>query len=76
MNTKSLISVTENNHVKGNKNGIIEIVEFVDFQCPYCMNASYIVNHLKQPLIRTNFGKCMISYFITRRRLMSIRFIT
>jgi len=46
MNTKSLISVTENNHVKGNKNGIIEILEFVDFQCPYCMNASYIVNHL------------------------------
>lgn len=38
--------VHENDHIKGNPNGVIELVEYGDYQCPYCGAAYPILEKL------------------------------
>lgn len=40
------ISIDRKDHIKGNKNAQLEIVEFGDYQCPYCAAAHPIVHDI------------------------------
>jgi protein-disulfide isomerase len=43
---------SERDHIQGNKNALIELVEYGDYQCPYCGKAYPIIKTLQQ-----RFGK-------------------
>jgi protein-disulfide isomerase len=42
--------VTADDHIQGNVNAVIEIVEYGDYQCPYCGRAYPIVKKLQEQL--------------------------
>jgi len=46
------MSSTTNNqeHVWGNPNGPIELIEYADYQCPYCRQAYYMLKEVKKQL--------------------------
>ena len=46
----SLEKVTSADHVQGTPNAVITLVEYADFQCPYCREAFYIVRDLQEKL--------------------------
>lgn len=46
------VPVTTEDHIQGKDNASITLVEYGDYQCPYCQKAYPIVKHLQ-----THFGK-------------------
>jgi protein-disulfide isomerase len=44
------ISINSNDHITGNPDAIIELVEYGDYECPYCGRAYPIVKDIKQKL--------------------------
>ena len=44
------LNVTSKDHVKGLANAPIEIIEYADYQCPYCKKAYYILKELPAEL--------------------------
>src|SRR4029079_14678074 len=44
------ISINSNDHILGNPNATIELVEYGDYECPYCGRAYPIVKDIKQKL--------------------------
>jgi protein-disulfide isomerase len=44
------ISVNSNDHLFGNPNATLELVEYGDYECPYCGRAYPIVNDIKKLL--------------------------
>ncbi len=44
--------VSENDHIDGKKDASIELVEYGDYQCPYCGEAYPIVKHIQEQLGR------------------------
>ncbi|WP_431241716.1 DsbA family protein [Flavobacterium sp. P21] len=44
----SLISpIGKRDHIQGNENALIELVEYGDYQCPYCRQAYHIIKKLQ-----------------------------
>lgn len=46
------ISVTEEDHIQGDKNALITLVEYGDYECPYCGAAYPIIKRIQK-----HFGK-------------------
>jgi protein-disulfide isomerase len=42
--------VTEKDHIDGNLNAIIELLEYGDYQCPHCGKAYFIVKQMQEKL--------------------------
>lgn len=48
---KQLIpAVNSNDHIYGNENTLIELVEYGDYQCPYCGRAYRVIKNLQREL--------------------------
>lgn len=47
---KMSLVLTSYDHVQGKKDAIVEIIEYVDYQCPYCKQAYYILREVKRQL--------------------------
>ncbi|MTH17739.1 DsbA family protein [Flavobacterium sp. LC2016-01] len=44
----SLISpIGKRDHIQGNENALIELVEYGDYQCPYCRQAYHVIKKLQ-----------------------------
>lgn len=41
-------SVSDQDHIQGSENAIIELIEYGDYQCPYCGEFYYVVKALQQ----------------------------
>ena len=48
--TDMYLEVNKNDHIQGSVNAPIELIEYADFQCPYCGRAYYIVKKLQKKL--------------------------
>src|ERR1700754_983339 len=48
--TQLILAVNSNDHVAGNPSAPIELVEYGDYECPYCGRAYPIVKNIKQQL--------------------------
>ena len=48
--TKLFVPVSINDHVQGNSNSSLELVEYGDYECPYCGKAHPIVKSIQQKL--------------------------
>lgn len=46
--TDMYLEVNKNDHVQGSVNAPIEIIEYADFQCPYCGKAYHIVKEIQK----------------------------
>ncbi|MDL2322658.1 DsbA family protein [Bacteroidales bacterium OttesenSCG-928-A17] len=46
----SFIKITPSDHIQGNAEAPIELVEYGDYQCSYCGQAYYIVKNLQRKL--------------------------
>jgi protein-disulfide isomerase len=44
------LSINSNDHIQGNPNATLELVEYGDYECPYCGRAYPIVKNIKQKL--------------------------
>lgn len=44
------IQVNKTDHVQGNENAKIELIEYGDYQCPYCRKAHYIIKEIQKEL--------------------------
>ena len=50
----NLEKITSTDHVQGTSDAVITLVEYADYQCPYCRDAFYIVKELQKKL-----GNCL-----------------
>jgi protein-disulfide isomerase len=48
--SKLKIAVSSNDHIQGNKDAAIELVEYGDYQCPHCGHAYPIVKNIQKKL--------------------------
>lgn len=46
--TDMYLEVNKNDHVQGPVNAPIELIEYADFQCPYCGRAYHIVKEIQK----------------------------
>lgn len=44
------ISLNDSDHIQGPINALIELVEYGDYECPYCSKAYYIVKQIQKEL--------------------------
>ncbi len=44
------MEVNKNDHVQGSANAPIELIEYADYQCPYCKTAYHIVKDIQKNL--------------------------
>lgn len=44
------IKSTAKDHIQGNANASVELIEYADYQCPYCKQAYYILREVKRQL--------------------------
>lgn len=44
------LNVNNNDHIQGGSNAPIELIEYADFQCPYCGQAYYILKDIQKQL--------------------------
>lgn len=44
------LKVNANDHVLGNANAPIELIEYADYQCPYCRQAYFIIKNIRKEL--------------------------
>ncbi len=42
------LKITENDHIQGNKDAKIELIEYADYQCPYCGQAFYVIEEVQK----------------------------
>ena len=42
------VPVTQNDHIQGNNDAPVTLVEYGDYQCPFCARAYHIVNELQK----------------------------
>lgn len=42
------VPVTSNDHIQGNENAPVTLVEYGDYQCPFCGRAYYVIQDLKE----------------------------
>jgi len=50
--------VTQDDHVIGNPNAVVQLVEYGDYECPYCAEAFNIVDQLRE-----HFGNDLLYIF-------------
>lgn len=48
--SKLKIPVSENDHIQGDKNAPIELVEYGDYECPYCGEAYPLIKEIQKKL--------------------------
>ena len=48
--TAMYLEVNKNDHVQGPVNAPIELIEYADYQCPYCKKAYHIVKDIQKEL--------------------------
>ncbi|WP_156032903.1 thioredoxin domain-containing protein [Prevotella sp. 10(H)] len=41
------LKINKKDHIKGNENASVEILEYADYQCPYCRDAYFILKKLQ-----------------------------
>ena len=42
------VPVTQNDHIQGNNDAPVTLVEYGDYQCPFCGRAYYIIKELQK----------------------------
>jgi len=48
MNTE--LKINDKDHVQGPKNASLEVIEYGDYQCPYCGKAYYVIKEIQKEL--------------------------